>query len=1710
MAEEKLGTLQYDMLVNQKKLDDQLEDITKKLQEKDKQWKDILSGQGNVITPKINVTDLGNLTKANEAIAVANNAVAKSTDAIKSKISELRTELKKNITAYEDMDAAARQTSGASKLADIQSQKDQLVELGEAYRQATTDKREAVKAESYWNKVGKDEVTAQMELNKKASDQRAAQINKEIQDQKKFEQQAKNAGTKQAFEDYERLKKASDQRVEQLRKEALALGKIAEAYRQSKDPIQKLDLSTQYKQKQLQYTEDPAQIKELNRQILANNEARKKLVITQREQEASTRRLWQEQKLKIAVDNQAAGSIERLRAQYALLKFQLSQVKFSDPNAVASVQKLQTAIAGVKAEIQALQPTLGIWGKLTSAIRTYATAYLSVQAVLGLGRAIYGQTKELDSLDFSMKTVIKSSTELAQTQKFLSEVAVNYGGDLLTLSERYVRFRAAAVQSNLAASDTQKIFESVSKASGVVGLRTDQLSNAYLALEQMISKGKITTEELRRQLGDVLPGSFGIMANALGVTIPELDKMLKKGEVLSTVALPKFAAALEKAYGIESLKKIDTLAAAQGRLSTEFTGLIKGLQASDTFKGAINGVASFLGFIKDNIGAITILSKALVGLIITNATYKAILTASVPIQRTLLLLTGNQTAALTQLSFAQKRVIAGQAAAIAGTTMWARAWNALKITFLSNPLGVILTGLTLIGTALYAISGRTKEAQRGIVSFADNLSKEKSKLDQLFNSLQKAGKSTYEYKDALFQINNLYGKYLPNLLTEKSNIDEVTKARILANKSLEEEMMLRERSSRLEAASAKKDQVMSEIMADILAASPSITAEKKGLIFARIMDIANIGELDPEKRKVLISKAFKGDLSAIEEYVSKATYALEGYKAKVASIDAFFSARESKKVDLFDPEIIEKAKKDFEEYSKLQSQGAGQLMISPFIDKDNQTLRQWLENQIKLYKGNEDALRSLYLAMAELDKNQNSSASRLAKIAEDRAEAIKKLNDKYLADQEDFANYEMGIQATRIANMEDGLDKEIKLNELAYEKRIAAIEKEKIARLNLLNEAAGIRTGAANEITSFDATGYSPEITELIRKANENDLQSRKNAENDLRESNLKSEKDYQIKINEIRRDANDQFLSGIQKEKAAINEKYDEWVRKATTNKKLVDEIESSRRVAISEVDRQNAIDRLDFEREIEYKKNEIRLKGNDQSEKLNRANFETYYKYELKRGKLLLQSVNIDKQQEGRDVLNKLLQDVTLNNLDKEAELRKQILAYADDLFESLSKVLGLTEQEAKALKGSFDALKKAASGDIVGGAVEATMNLFNIVLDSYTQGKEKRDAFYESAIAQQKDYNLLLNEQLRLSSEIDGTLFFTNIKDKIASSVSALKDANENYIEAFSKLSDASAIVGTKKVVDWANVAAGSVTGIFGALVGLFGGKKTVNVLAPLLETYPELLDANNKFNISLAESLIKNNQLEESSAKIVQNVIDWAKAAEEAKKQLDGVITDLVGSLGSDLETSLVSAFTEGTDSAIAFGDAVGNVIDNIIKKMIFQTVFGAGLKKLQTDMYASMGLQADGTTPIEGQPKKPDGTELIDFSWIDDLKKYNQENKDKTAEFNRLMEEAKAAGYLQQAAATTSSGISKGIQALTEDTGRRLEGLINSIRETSVMNMGNTKQLVESSQMIQGYAAQSLGHLRNIDATTAAQLTLFNEIMTSTNGTGGKGIKVYVQ
>lgn len=200
--------------------------------------------------------------------------------------------------------------------------------------------------------------------------------------------------------------------------------------------------------------------------------------------------------------------------------------------------------------------------------------------------------KTFDGLGFAIERISKSSLEMSNNMSFINEIVKDYGVSLVTTTNRYIKFLAAAKQSGITLRDTENIFRSMTKTAGVLGLKTDELRGIYLALEQMLSKGKVTTEELRRQLGERLPGAMGIMAASMKVSISELDKMMKMGQVLSADVLPGFAEAVEVAFGIESVEKIETLVASQNRMTAAWQKWISVI-GNDT--GFLQSVFNWIG-----------------------------------------------------------------------------------------------------------------------------------------------------------------------------------------------------------------------------------------------------------------------------------------------------------------------------------------------------------------------------------------------------------------------------------------------------------------------------------------------------------------------------------------------------------------------------------------------------------------------------------------------------------------------------------------------------------------------------------------------------------------------------------------------------------------------------------------------------------------------------------------------------------------------------------------------------------------------------------------------------------------------------------------------------------------------------------------------------------------------------------------------------------
>lgn len=157
---------------------------------------------------------------------------------------------------------------------------------------------------------------------------------------------------------------------------------------------------------------------------------------------------------------------------------------------------------------------------------------------------------ELDRLKTSLNFSSGSKALGAQNLKFADNTADSLGIPLKESREGFTSLNAAARKTTLEGQGTRDLFVGMAQASTTLSLSTEQNQRAFQALTQILSKGKVSAEEMRGQLAESgLAGAMSIAARAIGVTDQEFNRLLESGQILSQDFLPKFAKQLQAEFG---------------------------------------------------------------------------------------------------------------------------------------------------------------------------------------------------------------------------------------------------------------------------------------------------------------------------------------------------------------------------------------------------------------------------------------------------------------------------------------------------------------------------------------------------------------------------------------------------------------------------------------------------------------------------------------------------------------------------------------------------------------------------------------------------------------------------------------------------------------------------------------------------------------------------------------------------------------------------------------------------------------------------------------------------------------------------------------------------------------------------------------------------------------------------------------------------------
>lgn len=210
--------------------------------------------------------------------------------------------------------------------------------------------------------------------------------------------------------------------------------------------------------------------------------------------------------------------------------------------------------------------SLGAVQRLRGEVLSLVTAYMGLYGIARQVSDVFQSAIALQQTEIRFRVAFDGDIgKVRDEMHFIRAEADRLKLSFLDVGDAYSQFVAAIPPGLYEVQEMRDIFTGFGTASRVLGLSNERIKLSFLAIQQMMSKGTVMMEELKRQLGDSLPGAVNIFAEAMGYSADELGEFFKaveQGQVLASEAVPKAAALLQEKYGRELPAALQTGAAA--------------------------------------------------------------------------------------------------------------------------------------------------------------------------------------------------------------------------------------------------------------------------------------------------------------------------------------------------------------------------------------------------------------------------------------------------------------------------------------------------------------------------------------------------------------------------------------------------------------------------------------------------------------------------------------------------------------------------------------------------------------------------------------------------------------------------------------------------------------------------------------------------------------------------------------------------------------------------------------------------------------------------------------------------------------------------------------------------------------------------------------------------------------------------------------------
>jgi len=598
-------------------------------------------------------------------------------------------------------------------------------------------------------------------------------------------------------------------------------------------------------------------LKELNKEIVTLTESNKQL--KKNGNETSTQFVKQKQKIKdlkseyrgvsqamsnaIKLRKTEKGSLEELKAKLSLVTAQINKMNKAERESTTEGKKLIAIRKQLNDELKKVEAKGGSFfrnvGNYTEGLKklwAQFSVFFGITALIGMFKNALNTIKEFEQGSARLASVLGKTqseiTNLTDLARELGAVTQYTAKQVLELEEVLARLGftgneienmtksilnlATALDTSLAEAadlagstirafqydtrDSGKVMDILSQSTRKSALSFEKLKVALPIVGAVAKNAGVSLEKLVAQLGVL--SNRGLDASSSATALRKIYLSLAKSGMTLKDALSKIDASADK--NKTSLELFGVRAAVAGSILSETTANVDELTTAmeksdgvtdemarvqmDTLQGALLRVKSaydeFILSLSDKNG-IGSKVKTFLNFIANNL--KDILTTLVNF--------GSAYVALKAGILVFNLYKAAVNSATLSVNLFSKAMR-------SNLVGVIAGVVLLLWQyrqAIYDTIAGTTKLEKATKSVGEQFAKSAVEVEKLFYQLNSSNTKNEERVGLIRKINEQYGQYLPNLLTEKSSLEDINKAYKIINANLYNNAVEKERATKIEA-----------------------------------------------------------------------------------------------------------------------------------------------------------------------------------------------------------------------------------------------------------------------------------------------------------------------------------------------------------------------------------------------------------------------------------------------------------------------------------------------------------------------------------------------------------------------------------------------------------------------------------------------------------------------------------------------------------------------------------------------------------------------------------------------------------------------------------------------------------------------------------------------------------------------------------------------